>query len=41
VQNFRRRLDELAVGFVECGEPLLRDYDGNRLEGYYQLIKHP
>ena len=41
VQNFRRWLDELAIGAVRCGNPLVRDYDGNRLEGYYHLMKQP
>lgn len=39
VQNFRMWLDELAVGSVRCGDPLARDFDGNRLEGYYHLMK--
>ena len=30
VQNFRRWLDELAVGSVRCGNPLVRDFDGNK-----------
>ena len=41
VVNFRRWLDELAQGCVLCGSPLARDYDGNRLEGFYHLMKQP
>ena len=37
VQNFRRCLDKLTVGSVRCGDTLVRDFERNRLEGYYHL----
>ena len=32
-------MDDLAVSIVRCGDPLVRDFEGNRLHRFYHQMK--
>ena len=37
--NLRNWIDDIATSVVKCGDPLVRDFHGNRLHGLYEGMK--
>ena len=39
VQSLQNWIDDLAAGIVRCADLLVRDFDGNRLHGFYHKMR--